>query len=1250
MKSQTNKLWPRVLSLVLSLSLVAGLMPAALASSPHQHTSQCPKELSCTYKDFPVDPTNPNRVIICGQEASDAVPGHKHSADCYPNGDENQAPTCGKEIGEGAVEGHTHTDECYHTHDDNCYTYTCTPVTGVTVAPGSMSLSAGGTATLEAILAPSGATIQGVTWSSNSSTITVNSSTGAVTVSSGAAAGDTAIITATTEDGGYTDSCTITVSAAAVSSVSISPASASVAPGGTQQLTATVSPSSANQTVTWAVTSGPATVNASTGLVKVDSSAAAGSTIKVTATAAGDATKTASCTITVTGTATGVTVTPATYSLVPGGTTALSASVAPAAVSQAVTWSSGNASVAEVDSSGKVTVKANAAVGSTVRITATSTADGSKSGYATITVVSPLALSKSSVSVAMGSTTSLRATTVPSSSASSVRWSSGNSNVIRAGSTTNTGTYTGSSCTLYPRATGSATITAQVTINGRTYTAACTVTVSGAGTATAVKYSTDENTPVEFDASDFNDVCYSLTGYSLNYVYFSLPSSTRGTLYYNYTNSSNNGGTVSASKKYYRTATSPYLSYVSFVPKSSYTGSVTIEYTGYNSQGAAFNGTVVVSVGAGSGNGDVTYTTAVDEAVQLDNASFNDYCKDVTGYNFESIWFTPPATKYGRLYYNYTSSSRYGYVVDSNDEFYRSSTPYLSDVTFVPASGYTGTLEIPFAGVSTNNKSFSGTLVVKVGAEAKAITYSTAANTAVRLDEDDFIDYCKAVTGYTFNYVTFDLPSSSRGVLYYDYSAGSSSNTKVTSNTKYYRTSKPYADYVTFVPANNYTGTVSISFTGYSSNSTKFTGTLKIYVGKNAGDVSYTASVGENVRFVVTDFNDFCKDETGSNLSYVTFDLPSSSRGVLYYDYSAGSNSNTKVSGSAKYYRTSKPYLDYITFVPANGYSGSVTIPFEAVSTSGTKAAGNVIITYSAPKEATVIRYTSNSSPVSLRLTDFISACNARGSAALSFVKFVLPDSSYGTLYNGYKTPATPGSPASATTAYNASGSPSIGDLVFVPKAGFTGTVTLNYTGTDLNNATYSGAVQIVVSPASSSAVFTDVGTNYSWAAASVDFLYTGGVVTGTSATQYSPANYITRGDFVLMLYRAFGLKSAGTSSFPDVPANSYYAQAIAAAKSMGIATGTGDGNFRPTAPLTRQDAMLLIQRTVQATGGIMNNGTALALSGFSDRASVASYAQGAVSALVQAGIIKGSNGMLNPTSYLTRAEMATILHRVLTM
>ena len=78
---------------------------------------------------------------------------------------------------------------------------------------------------------------------------------------------------------------------------------------------------------------------------------------------------------------------------------------------------------------------------------------------------------------------------------------------------------------------------------------------------------------------------------------------------------------------------------------------------------------------------------------------------------------------------------------------------------------------------------------------------------------------------------------------------------------------------------------------------------------------------------------------------------------------------------------------------------------------------------------------------------------------------------------------------------------------------------------------------------------------------------------------------------------------------------------------------------------------MLLIQRTINATGGSLRDGAEASLSTFADRGNVAPYAQGAVSALVQAGIIKGDNaGRLNPTGSLSRAEMATILHRVLTM
>ena len=135
------------------------------------------------------------------------------------------------------------------------------------------------------------------------------------------------------------------------------------------------------------------------------------------------------------------------------------------------------------------------------------------------------------------------------------------------------------------------------------------------------------------------------------------------------------------------------------------------------------------------------------------------------------------------------------------------------------------------------------------------------------------------------------------------------------------------------------------------------------------------------------------------------------------------------------------------------------------------------------------------------------------------------------------------------------------------------------------------------------------------------------------------------------MLYRAYNLQSYGTSSFPDVPADSYYAEAVAAAKALGIVTADANGKFNPLSPVTRQDSMLFLQRAMKAAGQVMADGPASALAAFSDRGSVDSAAQGAVAAMVQAGIIKGDgSGHLNPTSALSRAEMVTILHRALTL
>ena len=59
------------------------------------------------------------------------------------------------------------------------------------------------------------------------------------------------------------------------------------------------------------------------------------------------------------------------------------------------------------------------------------------------------------------------------------------------------------------------------------------------------------------------------------------------------------------------------------------------------------------------------------------------------------------------------------------------------------------------------------------------------------------------------------------------------------------------------------------------------------------------------------------------------------------------------------------------------------------------------------------------------------------------------------------------------------------------------------------------------------------------------------------------------------MLYRTFGFSStAAAGNFTDVTAGSYYAEALAHAKALGIATAEADGSFRPNDPVTRQDAM----------------------------------------------------------------------------
>ena len=165
-----------------------------------------------------------------------------------------------------------------------------------------------------------------------------------------------------------------------------------------------------------------------------------------------------------------------------------------------------------------------------------------------------------------------------------------------------------------------------------------------------------------------------------------------------------------------------------------------------------------------------------------------------------------------------------------------------------------------------------------------------------------------------------------------------------------------------------------------------------------------------------------------------------------------------------------------------------------------------------------------------------------------------------------------------------------------------------------------------------------------------MDYLYENGISTGTGNGRYQPAAAMTRGDFMVMLVRGLSLSATG-DNFPDVPADSYYAQAVATAKALGIAGGYEDGTFRPRNTLSRQEAMVFLQRALQAAGWYLGDGSEATLALFPDGGQVAGFARGAVAAMVERGILYGSSGgKLNPRGSLTRAEMAVLLHRSLTL
>lgn len=177
---------------------------------------------------------------------------------------------------------------------------------------------------------------------------------------------------------------------------------------------------------------------------------------------------------------------------------------------------------------------------------------------------------------------------------------------------------------------------------------------------------------------------------------------------------------------------------------------------------------------------------------------------------------------------------------------------------------------------------------------------------------------------------------------------------------------------------------------------------------------------------------------------------------------------------------------------------------------------------------------------------------------------------------------------------------------------------------------------------------FKDVGQNVSWAIDAIDKLYERNIVSGVGNGYFLPKNNCTRGDFILMLVKALNLHSDFTDNFSDVPESSYYYNAIATAKALGITSGTGNNKFEPKSNITRQDMMVLVYKAMIAAGIQQDSADVSELNKFSDSSQISNYAKEAIATLVKNGYISGYANKINPHGLTTRAEIAAVLAKLI--
>lgn len=500
-----------------------------------------------------------------------------------------------------------------------------------------------------------------------------------------------------------------------------------------------------------------------------------------------------------------------------------------------------------------------------------------------------------------------------------------------------------------------------------------------------ITYTVKAGEEVAFDDDDFEKIYEnsSCTG-SFKYVEFSRPDSAfnnAGTLYSRYGKRNETAFTrssLSSNKFYY--GDSDYGDYdldeLSFVADRTFSGSVELRFTVYGGTGTRTNqnvtGTLVITTdktGSSTAKGDVTYTVKAGDEVAFDEDDFKKVydSSNCTG-NFKYVEFSRPDSAFnnaGTLYSRYGKRNETAFTRSSLSgttfgyDSYEDADYSLDDLSFVADRTFSDSITLSFTLYGGKNskcdQSTTGTLVITTGTSAVTsryvgnIRYNTTPNTALQINANDIARlFRKYTSGGSLQYLTLtSVPAT--GSLYYNYYNASkygATRTQLTASMagsmifSYSPASASEYDLseLTYIPSgSNYC--TALTFTGYSSSGTAVSATILISV--TASPVSEVYSVttkGTSVNFPANSVYSAVASATGFGLSSIQLlELPASTAGVLYVGSYAADTT------SAYSYGSDTDSMSQLRFIPNSGFTGSVSIPYVALSSSGTALGAGVV-------------------------------------------------------------------------------------------------------------------------------------------------------------------------------------------------------------------------------------------------------------------------------------------------------------------